>query len=149
MFYELICGRPAFGGDWEVNTYAHQGTKLWVPVLPFVNATAVTPLANLIEEMLLLRMNCRPHAVDLQLLFDMVDESFWMEDNPALYSRICTPSRSVIFSVPQYGRNLYFAGRDDILEMIFQKLNKDSGQRCIAFRGIGGIEKTQIALEYM
>jgi len=148
VFYELICGRPAFGDDWEVNTYAHRGNKLWMPVLPFINATAVSPLANLIEEMLLLRMNRRPHAVDLRFLFDMVDESFLMQEKSRLYSRICTPSRSVVFSVPQYGRNPYFSGRDDVLEMIFQELNKDGGQRCVALCGIGGIGKTQIALEY-
>jgi len=119
-----------------------------MPVLPFINATAVSPLVNLIEEMLLLRMNRRPHAVDLRFLFDMVDESFLMQEKSRLYSRICTPSRSVIFSVPQYGRNPYFSGRDDVLEMIFQELNKDGGQRCVALCGIGGIGKTQIALEY-
>ena len=150
VFYELICGRPAFAGDgdWEINTYAHRGMKLWVHMLPFVNATAVTPLANLVQEMLLLRMNRRPCAVDLRFLFDMVDESFLMEEKSMLYLRICIPSRSVVFSVSQYGRNLYFSGRDDVLEMIFQELNKDGGQRCVALCGIGGIGKTEIALEY-
>ena len=150
VFYELICGRPAFGGDsdGEIKTHAHRGTKLWVPVLPFVDATAVTPLANLVQEMLLLRMNRRPHAVDLHFLFDMVDESFSMQEKSMFYSRICTPSRSIVFSVPQYGRNPYFSGRDDVLDMIFRELNKDGGQRCVALCGIGGIGKTQIPLEY-
>ena len=50
-----------------------------------------------------------------------------------------------VFLVP-YERNIYFTGRDQILEVLYQQLDKLRG---VALVGLGGIGKTQIALEYV
>jgi len=153
VLYKLVCGNNIFQEDWHVVTYAREGQKLSVSVLPFVDANARTPLKNIIREMLRLRPNRRPSAADLRSLFDGIDGSFLYHgaiDCP-LYPRICTLSKSIVFSVPPYGRNEYFSGRDDVLETLFRELNDRSTNhytRRITLHGLPGIGKTQIALEY-
>jgi len=54
------------------------------------------------------------------------------------------------FVVP-YERNVYFTGREDLLVTIREELSKSSPKRWnhrIALHGLGGVGKTQLALEY-
>jgi tetratricopeptide (TPR) repeat protein len=56
----------------------------------------------------------------------------------------------VVFSVP-YERNPHFSGRELLLETLHQKLNEIRSKQYnhrIALFGLGGIGKTQLALEY-
>jgi len=153
VLYKLMCGTNIFQEDWDIITYAHEGKKLWVQVLPFVDANAHTPLENIVQEMLRLRPNRRPSAADLRSLFDGIDELFSFQgviDCP-LYWQICTPSKSKVFLVLPVGPNEYFSGRDNVLETLFRELNDRSTNhftRRVALHGLPGIGKTQIALEY-
>src|SRR5579862_8620871 len=54
------------------------------------------------------------------------------------------------FVVP-YERNVYFTGREDLLVTIREELSKSKPKRWnhrIALHGLGGVGKTQLALEY-
>jgi len=156
VLYELVCRKTAFKDDWEVTEYARQNTKINVPMRPFVDANARKPVLNLIHEMLRLRPNSRPSATDLCSLFDSIDGLFQGSADLPLLLQINTPSnqklsRSVVFSVPPYGRNPYFSGRDDILDALFLELTVIKPNRYnhrVALYGLGGIGKTQLALEY-
>ena len=156
VFYELVCRKTAFKDDWQVTEYARQNMKMYVPLRRFVDVNARTPVVNLIHEMLQLRPSSRPSAADLCSLFDSIEGSFQGSADLPLFSRINTPSnqklsRSVVFSVPPYGRNPYFSGRDDVLDTLCLELKATKPNRynhCIALYGLGGIGKTQVALEY-
>lgn len=58
-----------------------------------------------------------------------------------------------LYMVP-YQRNPYFCGRDDALELLHSQLNSEvaggdvHGQRATVVHGIGGLGKTQVAIEY-
>ena len=164
VLFELVSGEKAFREDWYVKDYTRQNEKLRVPLQPFVEAGIRGPLTNLVHEMLELVPDRRPRAHDLRSIFDDVIESGSFgprsEDEAAgLYSRICQPSvnptragpsRSIVFSV-SYERNPYFSGRDDFLDRLFHELNDEQPRRHnhrIALYGLGGVGKTQTALEY-
>src|SRR5690242_7615941 len=60
------------------------------------------------------------------------------------------PTVSCAWSVP-YPRNPFFTGREDILQSLHQQLSREHVPGLIhsqAISGLGGIGKTQIALEY-
>jgi len=163
ILFELISGQRAFSDDWHVQVYAHRNEKLLVPLEAFVDASARIPLINLVHEMLERRADRRPHAGHLRSLFDVVNEKGSFEPRSdevsTLYSRIYQtqgdqtytgPSRSIVFSVP-YERNPFFTGRDRFLETLFKEL-RNKQPHCynhrIALYGLGGVGKTQSALEY-
>ena len=163
VLFEVISGQRAFNDDWYVQVYARQNQKLPVPIDAFVDANLRIPLINLVREMLELRADRRPHASHLRSLFDIMNETGSFESRsdevPTLYSRICQtqgdqmsagPSRSIVFSVP-YERNPFFTGRDRFLDTLFRELRDTQPNRYnhrIALYGLGGIGKTQTALEY-
>jgi tetratricopeptide (TPR) repeat protein len=162
VLFELISGQRAFSDDWYVQVYARQNEKIAVQLEAFVDAPARIPLTNLVHEMLELRPDRRPRASHLRSLFDVVNEqgSFEPRSDEAgtLYSRICQtqdnthsgPSRSIVFSVP-YERNPFFTGRDEFLETLSRELRDKHPRRYnyrIALYGLGGVGKTQSALEY-
>jgi tetratricopeptide (TPR) repeat protein len=162
VLFELVSGQRAFSDDWYVQVYARQNQKLAVQLEAFVDATSRIPLTNLVHEMLELRPDRRPRASHLRLLFEILHEqgSFDLrsEETSILYSRICQtqgqtysgPSRSIIFSVP-YERNPFFTGRDEFLKMLSRELRDVQPRRYnfrIAVYGLGGVGKTQSALEY-
>jgi transcriptional regulator with XRE-family HTH domain len=69
-----------------------------------------------------------------------------------------SPDNSPLWTVP-YRRNLYFTGRDDLLHLLDQHLSRSQEKQAAstcraaltqphAMKGLGGIGKTQIAVEY-
>jgi len=154
VLYELISREKAFKSDWDVCLYASQSTKISFPLQLIVDGNAHTLLVNLIHEMLQLRPSSRPSAADLRMLFDVLGEKGTLLP---FYSRIFSPafnqklSKSRVFSVPEYGRNPFFSGRDDILDTLARQLKVTEIGRynhCVALYGLAGIGKSQIALEY-
>ena len=164
ILFELVSGEKPFGDDWYVKDYTRQSEKLPVLLQPFVEANIRSPLTNLVHEMLEPVPDHRPHAHELRSIFDDVTESGSFDprsDGKAvgLYSRICQSSvnpiragqsRSIVFSV-SYERNPYFSGRDEFLETLFRELKDEQPGRYnhrITLYGLGGVGKTQTALEY-
>lgn len=164
ILYELASGKKAFGDDWDVLEYTRMNMKFTVQFEPFVEMDIRLPLANLVLAMLEVHPKARPSSNELRTLFSaMIDEgSFsqhWQEEIRSLYLRISQeslqlnqpePSRSIIFSVP-YERYPYFTGRDEFLNNLAQQFSERKANRYnhrIALYGLGGVGKTQIALEY-
>src|SRR5438128_297595 len=69
----------------------------------------------------------------------------------AAHSTIITsPMPDTVFDIPEM-QNAQFVGRDDVLEKLQNVLEdkKVTGScKCVALIGLGGIGKTQVALEY-
>jgi serine/threonine protein kinase/tetratricopeptide (TPR) repeat protein len=57
------------------------------------------------------------------------------------------PKTSQVWLVP-FGRNPNFSGREDLLERISDSLNAPRPLAVVALHGLGGVGKTQLALEY-
>jgi tetratricopeptide (TPR) repeat protein len=65
-------------------------------------------------------------------------------------SGICFPTgRPAVFEVP--ARNMHFTGRNDLLQALHAALTKDGSGAIVqagAIHGLGGVGKTQLAIEY-
>lgn len=85
------------------------------------------------------RQLCSVFEKQIEELFGTLDEEDQAEQEQHL-----------IWNVP-YHRNLYFTGREDILRSLqetFQINNSTDRTRICALNGLGGMGKTQIAIEY-
>lgn len=70
------------------------------------------------------------------------------EANLLLEARFGTSSVLPVYALP-YSRNPYFTGREDLLQSLHTNLTgADYGAPPIALSGLGGVGKTQLALEY-
>lgn len=164
ILYELVSQKKAFCDDWNVIEYARADAKRLVPLEPFIEVPSRIPLTNLIQTMLQVLPKGRPSARELSTLFNtvIVDglATLCMQSEVIpFHSPVCStsvdnnevePSKSIIFSVP-YERNPFFVGRDVILKGLSDELSMKKPNRYnnrIALYGLGGIGKTQIALEY-
>ncbi len=73
---------------------------------------------------------------------------------PASDSALSAPALLAVWNVP-YPRNPHFTGRDELIEQLDQQLRSDPAKvlraaltQPRAIRGLGGVGKTQIAIEY-
>jgi len=72
-------------------------------------------------------------------------------DNQPAFASVSPPSESPgLWNIP-FGRNLFFTGRAQIFSLLHERFNQDGGIPCVqslALSGLGGIGKTQAAIEY-
>ncbi|MBA2396424.1 MAG: tetratricopeptide repeat protein [Ktedonobacteraceae bacterium] len=75
----------------------------------------------------------------------LLEAAFFSKDEPPDH-----PVAAAVWTVP-YPRNVFFTGRDEILHKVHTRLSRDHTMALTqpwAVSGLGGIGKTQIALEY-
>ncbi|BCL79592.1 tetratricopeptide repeat protein [Ktedonobacteria bacterium brp13] len=94
-------------------------------------------------------------------LWDLLDISTKLKKHPDIVADFFNPSWVEYFCIPDvpikiyqvpYQSNPFFTGREDILEELHNRLNKNKAvalSQAQAITGLGGIGKTQIALEYV
>lgn len=95
ILYELVVKRKAFAGDWAVLDYSVMRQKLVVRADDFVELSALTPLTNLIHQMLEVDPKDRPTARELHNLFTMLvaagSEILAVENDNPLLTKILQP----------------------------------------------------------
>jgi len=160
IFYELACKRRAFSDDWTVLEYANSTTQRHSLSDGVFDVVSLVHATNLLEAMLQIAPKSRPNSRELNIIFVELAKnggSILGLDGEAgkVYSQLCatadfTPVRSGLFSVT-HEQNPFFVGRDALLEELYQTLSFREPHRYnhrVSLYGLGGVGKTQIALEY-
>ncbi|GAC1349993.1 MAG: hypothetical protein NVSMB27_28310 [Ktedonobacteraceae bacterium] len=166
--YEWLCGSRPFSGSTEeiVQQHMHvapQPPRELVPtILPSVEQVVLMALAKAPEQ----RFAC---VQDFASAFEQacqmgeVRQTRFTEPAPSLTTQPLieqTPSatsapslHTPYWNIP-YRRNPYFTGREEILQSLYTRLRETQGKQeatwtqALAISGLGGIGKTQTAVEY-
>ena len=176
IYFELTFRQRAFPSDYAVDQYARRSAAdiTYKLELPF-ETPQLTPIVGIIYETLNRNPSDRPSAAILLKRLDSISDVL-NEDgtlNPVSDSVASTrvPSSHTIdlqiedssqsrnpsmlpngnFMVP-YRRNEQFIGRQDLLTKLRAKLSSsipNEWNHCVALYGLGGVGKTQLALEYV